>query len=305
MDTVMGEGDQLIGITADDDTFVTNGTRDSTGAARSPAGAESDIRPERILIFGWNELGPRVLEELDNHLAPDSAVRVIVDPGMVHDRDIQAMDRRGRVPVTVREADTARGGAVVSAIEEAEPDHIVILCYRRDLTEAGADAHSLMTLLHVHRFLGERAELRERISVVVELLEVQDVALAKLIGAHDFIVSERLVSLLMAQLAENASMDRVFADLLDADGAEISFRPTSLYLPLGADVDFAAAVAAARDREEVAIGYRLASDASASGAGVVINPPKSARLVAGPEDRLLVLSHAMPHTRRQWPPEQA
>jgi hypothetical protein len=47
-------------------------------------------------------------------------------------------------------------------------------------------------------------------------------------------------------------------------------------------------VAAARDRNEVALGYRLASGADGL-PEVVMNPPKSATVALTPEDQIVVI----------------
>ena len=53
------------------------------------------------------------------------------------------------------------------------------------------------------------------------MLDLRNRALAEVTHADDFIVSDRLVSLLMSQVAENAQLNAVFADLFDAAGSEI------------------------------------------------------------------------------------
>ena len=50
------------------------------------------------------------------------------------------------------------------------------------------------------------------------MLDLRNRALAEVTRADDFIVSDRLVSLLMAQVAENPQLNAVFADLFDAGG---------------------------------------------------------------------------------------
>ena len=74
----------------------------------------------------------------------------------------------------------------------------------------------------------ERAGLD--LSIVSEMLDLRNRALAEVTHADDFIVSGRLVSLLMAQVAENAHLNAVFADLFDQEGSEIYLRPAGDYV---------------------------------------------------------------------------
>lgn len=45
--------------------------------------------------------------------------------------------------------------------------------------------------------------------------------IAQIAKADDFIISTKLISLLMTQLAENVALQAVFADLFDPPGSEI------------------------------------------------------------------------------------
>jgi hypothetical protein len=90
----------------------------------------------------------------------------------------------------------------------------------------------------------------------------------------DFIVSEHLISLMMAQLSENAELFDVFADIFDPEGAEIYLKPVSDYVSPGTPVSFYTVVEAARRRGETTLGYRItaeSNDASKS-YGVHTNP---------------------------------
>jgi hypothetical protein len=124
------------------------------------------------------------------------------------------------------------------------------------------------------------------------MLDLRNRALAEVTHADDFIVSARLVSLLMAQVAENAHLNAVFADLFDSEGSEIYLRPAGDYVEPGTEVAFATIVESARRRDEVAIGVRVLGGAAAIGGdqGVKLNPPKSTRLILGARDAVIVLA---------------
>jgi hypothetical protein len=110
--------------------------------------------------------------------------------------------------------------------------------------------------------------------------------------ADDFIVSDKLVSLMLSQVSENKHLNAVFADIFDPEGSEIYLRPAGHYVALGQPVNFFTVVAAARQRGEVAMGYRLralAGDA-ARAYGVVVNPDKSKMVTFGEADRLIVVA---------------
>ena len=145
--------------------------------------------------------------------------------------------------------------ATLDALGVETFDHIIVLCYDR-LDPSRADARTLVTLLHL-RDIANR--LDRDFSIVSEMLDLRDRALAEVARADDFIVSDRLISLMIAQVAENKHLNAVFGDLLDPAGSEIYLKPAGDYVALGRAVPFAAVIEAARRRGEIAFGYRIAA----------------------------------------------
>ncbi|MFC7483760.1 hypothetical protein ACFQX7_32275 [Luedemannella flava] len=124
-------------------------------------------------------------------------------------------------------------------------------------------------------------------SIVSEMRDDRDRALAQLTRADDFVISEQLVSLLMTQISENRHLESVFTDLFDSAGAEIYVRPSMYYVRWVPGLTFATVVESARRRGEVAIGYRMAEPGEGHH-GIVLNPDKTHPLPS--IDRLIVLA---------------
>jgi N-methylhydantoinase B/oxoprolinase/acetone carboxylase alpha subunit len=154
-----------------------------------------------------------------------------------------------------------------------------------------ADARTLVTLLHL-RDIADRRGLR--FSIVSEMLDVRNRNLAEITQADDFIVSDRLISLMMAQVATNKALNAVFADLFDTDGAEVYLKPMSDYVQTGVAVDFYTVLESARRRNETAIGYRLEVNSNNKDMqyGVVINPNKTDTVTFDATDMVIVLASA-------------
>jgi len=83
----------------------------------------------------------------------------------------------------------------------------------------------------------------------------------------------------------------VFNDLLDADGSEIYLKPLDEYL-LDGKYDFYALQRAATPRNEIVMGYRLASEVDNvdRNYGVYINPDKHKTYDFTSADKLIVIS---------------
>ena len=178
---------------------------------------------------------------------------------------------------------------LLNALHVETYDHLIVLCYSDVLEPQRADARTLITLLHLRDIA---ATLDIDLSITSEMLDLRNRALAEVTRADDFIVSDRLTSLLITQISENKRLRPVFDDLFDPHGAEIYLRPAAEYVRPGIEVTFATVIDAARRRGEVAIGYRrraLEEDASQA-YGVMLNPRKSTALTFADGDRIIVIA---------------
>ena len=241
---------------------------------------------ERILMVGWSFLGPLILLQLDHYLAPGSSVHVIYDPELAG-RNVPREVSFDNLSVSITKGDASDHSVLDEMIGNNEFDHVIAMCYRT-ITPAHSDARTLMTLVQLRQVLRKR-DLDGQVSIVTELLEPTDVALAQVANPDDFIISEELVSLLLAQLAENPALDALFQDLFDSGRAEMVLKPAGSYVSVNEDVPFSVAVASASDRAEIAIGYRTVGG-SGGATSVVVNPPKSRSVRFGPSDQLIVLT---------------
>jgi voltage-gated potassium channel Kch len=289
MDTVIQKGDQLILIAEDDDKIVYS----SLGAKKAKLEAivarpVSQPSPEQVLILGWNWRGRAILRELDSYMAPGSEVRVVADQEGIEE-EIEACAKIpqhldfafDRGDITDRE--------VLDGLDLPRYEHIILLCYSDTREPQQADAITLITLLHL-RDIADRQKLNY--SIVSEMIDIRNRNLADVTRADDFVVSDKLVSLMMAQISENRSLHAVFSDFFDTEGSEIYLKPAVDYVKPGQPVNFYTIIEAASRRGEVAFGYRVAADArdSHKAYGVHVNPPKSAELVFTAQDRVIVLA---------------
>jgi len=280
-DTLYEAGDQLIVIAEDDSTIVlaTPGTPDDSAiGASTPVAAQ----PERTLVLGYNAGLHAMLAELSNYVAVGSSVTVVAEI------DPPEFATFANMTVEFRRGDTT-SRAVLEAIPVVDFTHIIVLAYKDSLDPQRSDAKTLITLLHL-RDMADRGGVD--LSVVSEMLDDRNRELAEVTRADDFIVSDKLISLMLSQVSENQQLTQVFSTLFSSTGSEIYLRPADLYIKAGESVDFYTVLEAARRRGETAIGYRIAEHARSSEHfyGVSVNP-KKARLnsfVAG--DKIIVLA---------------
>jgi len=280
---VIGPDDRLV-ILARDDSEIRLANR---GFAVEESAIVHSVRgpaaPEHTLILGWNARAGKIVEQLDAYVAAGSTVDVVTDRPDVDIAVAALAPRLQRVGMRVKDGDT-RDRNTLESLDIAGYENIIMLSDDR-LDPLAADSRVLVTLLHLRDMLAKRGIAG---SIVSEMRDDRDRALAQLTRADDFVVSEQLVSLLMTQISENRHLESVFTDLFDADGAEIYVRPASYYIRPVPGLTFATIVAAASRRNEVAIGYRIAEPGD--GHGVVLNPDKATPMPA--IDRVIVLAHS-------------
>jgi voltage-gated potassium channel Kch len=289
MESTFDSGDQVVAIAEDDDTLVLR--PDAGGGLPEPGAIARRERlpaaPERILILGWNGKGQAIIEELDNYVAQGSETIVICRQEGVRDLLMSVAKRMKRQKVRFADGDITHA-ATLAAVKAATFEHVILLSYS-DLPLQEADAKTLITLLHL-RNLADAAGTR--LSIVSEMMDMRNRALAQIARADDFIVSDKLVSLMMSQLSENKNLEKVFKVLFTSEGSEIYIRPMTDYIRLGSSVDFYTVLEAAAQKGETAIGYRLMkySDDKTRGYGVNVNPRKSEKHTFAENDKIVVLA---------------
>ncbi len=278
---LLGTGDQLIAIVEDDSLFTKTSLR-VTPTVREvwPPTPQEGVR--RIVIVGWSALGARVIDELDEFLGSNTTIEVLVDPEKVDPDEVRAAISPQNVAVDI----TLMGGGpeVLAAHAARISFHEVIVLGYRDGSIDEADARTLLTLL-AFRHVRQHEDVGP-VRMVAELLDQRNAPLAVATGADDFIVSDELTSLMLAQLSERHELSQVFVDLFDRTGCSIELREARQY---GAQqtTTFADVVATASSIGHSAIGYRRTTSGE-----VVINPPKSAPLTLAIDDEVIVLAPA-------------
>ncbi|MDQ3589986.1 MAG: NAD-binding protein [Actinomycetota bacterium] len=288
MDTEISSGDVVILIAEDDSAITLREGADpeiEAGAIKVPQRREQG--PERTLILGWNTRAPTIIAKLDGYVPLRSEVTVV-------SYDTTAMppysDELRHQRVTFRVGNTT-DRRTLDELEVPPYDHVVVLSYSDELDRQEADSRTLITLLHLREIASQNSQ---SFSIVSEMLDDRNRQLAEITRADDFIVSDQLVSLLMAQISENKELWAVFEQLFDPAGSELYLKPAGEYVDLGKPLSFYTVVEAARRRDEVAVGYRIKSEAAnpQKSYGLYLNPDKSQRITFTQGDKMVLLAES-------------
>ena len=289
MDTRIEPGDHLFALSEDDDTIRLSGLANipvEEGLIRT-SGKTQKPGPERALLIGWNHSAATIIQELDAYVANGSQVTVLADDNRVKQGIKTCEKNLKNQKLTYIPGDTT-DRKLLDSLNIKDYDHVIVLA-ASGLETQEADARTLVALLHL-RDIAERDETP--FSIVSEMLDLRNRKLAEVAQVDDFIVSEHLVSLMLAQLSEDENLFDVFQNIFSPEGSEIYLKPVENYLETGQPLTFYTVVESARRKGETAIGYRIvAEDNDAKkNYGVYINPNKSEKVIFSPGDKIIVVA---------------
>jgi voltage-gated potassium channel Kch len=279
--TVISDRDQVI-VIAEDDSVITLSARGVSDQTIISASKPLAAKPEKTLVLGYNSGLHSMLRELSEYVAPKSTVTVVADV------DLPPFATFDNMTVKFEKGDST-SRAVLEKLSVGDFDHIIVLAYRENLEVQQADAKTLFTLLHL-RDIEERAGID--LNIVSEMLDDRNRELAEVTKADDFIVSDKLISLMLSQVSENKQLTEVFSTLFSSSGSEVYLRPAELYIAADSSTNFYTIMDSASRKGETAIGYRVSALARSAvdAYGVHLNPIKTASISFAAGDKVIVLA---------------
>ncbi len=306
--TAIGADDRIVLISPDDDTAVPQDASSCVEEDAIVTGRPAEPVAERLLLLGWNRRAPLVVEQLDQFVSPGTTLDVVSLGDEATMRCTSGISGvRSRLEVDFRSGDITDPQLLAkldvpsydSVIVIGETDHEAVspgpVPPARAIglaleTGTETDDRTLVTLLHL-RAIAETAG--RELSLTTEMSDDGNRLLAPAREGADFIVSGRLISLLMTQISESPHLAKVFDELFRAEGNELHLKPVADYVRTDREVSFATLVESARRRRECAVGYRLRAGAGTGPAyGVRLNPDKRQRVRFGEHDWLIVLAES-------------
>ncbi len=277
--TQLEEDDQLIVLASDDSTigFETSPVVQPTRCAPGRAGLENRI--ERELFIGWTPKVPTIVKEYADYVQPGSRIDIVAR-GQNGSTASAVAELALSVPalqlqlLDVDPSDTAG----LLQLRPFEYDNIIVLSDAGSADSAEwADSETLLHLLQLQKIFREQTGSTST-KLIAELLDSDNRELVTSTGIREFVISNRFVSMLMAQVSESIEMKAVYDNLLSEDGSEIYLKPLDFYMSDPPEsVSYADLILSCQGRREVALGYRLRSLADDINAnfGVRLIPPKA------------------------------
>ncbi len=249
------------------------------------AGAINRAANHKILILGWSHKIFSLLGEFDGFRTETFDIEIVsrlseADRSkalaeLEYDRDrIKVSNLGGDYTLT----------SYVGRLNLVRFDSIVFMASDIMSTAEQADARTVLGYALV------KDQLKTTESVPQLLLELMDGENADLFDEEqaETIISPRVLSHLLAQIAMRRELSVVYSELFGPAGADIVFRRAVDY-ELKGSTSFGQIQVAAAKLGEIALGY-FASGETKDSAELSLNPPRDARLQIDAQTRLIVLT---------------
>ncbi|KAK3162593.1 hypothetical protein QOZ80_1BG0091330 [Eleusine coracana subsp. coracana] len=294
-DYILREGDEVLVIAEDDDTYAP-GPRPEVNKGFLPNIPTPPKYPEKILFCGWRRDIHDMIMVLEAFLAPGSELWMFNEVPE-KEREIKLTDGGlDIVGLTNIKLVHKEGNAVIRRHLESLPletfDSILILADESvEDSIVHSDSRSLATLLLIRDIQSKRLPSKELKSplrysgfchsswiremqhasdksiIISEILDSRTRNLVSVSKISDYVLSNELVSMALAMVAEDKQINRVLEELFAEEGNEMCIRSAEFYLYEQEELSFFDIMVRAREREEIVIGYRLANTDQA-----IINP---------------------------------
>jgi len=257
-----------------------------------------DQHVENELIIGWNRKGRIIVEQYADYVLDGSSIHIIVkDPEDWVRAEIDELNRElDSIDVLLIDRDPLLVETLLGS-DPSKRDNIIILSGggndEEEVDAEEADAHTILILLLLRQVFDEHPDDTVNTRLITEVMDSTNQNIISRAGVKDFIISNRLISMMIAQMSEEPDIKRVYDDLFEEDGSEIYLKPVSTYFEsLPSEVSFADCMKIAQKRNEVCLGIKIKADERNVDLnfGVKLIPEKDRRYTFQADDCLVVVA---------------
>ena len=290
-DLVLEPGDKLVLVARHyDDTDPSEDGE--SGAVPAPAASHVPVprqpaprRPRRILVLGWSHRVPALVSGFGGYERDEFELDIVST--LAPDARTHELAQYGGGPANVRVRQIEGDYTVPTDIARLDPagyDHILLLGSNWLPGREESDARTVLGYLLLREQLGNGAKPH----VLAELMDPGNLTLFREQPLEVF-VTPQIVSRILAQVALRPELGPVFDELFGPSGCAITFQDVNAMGLGGREVSFEDVQQAAGARGGVALGIRVASDATHATGGIRLNPDRQKRWTLEPGDQVIVL----------------
>ncbi len=251
------------------------------------SGPSVEMTTRRVLLMGWNDKVPALINEFDSYENERFEVDVL-SAVSVEERE-QRLARyalhQTRVHLNQLEGDYAAPSDLIRVNPASYHNVVIVGCDWLGSKEE-ADARTILGLLLLKDTLGGE---NKRPDVLIELLDPQNHAIFRR-EQEEVLISPMILSHMLAHVALRPDLNAVFQELFSSGGAEIFFCPVQVYNLVGREVTFREVQDAVAAGGDTALGIHIHAESHSPSGGVHLNPDREATWTIRPEDEIVVLA---------------
>lgn len=265
-DYKLADDDELIVLAEDDSTieFQSEAVVELKAVIHGDRQLSSAGTTEKHLIINWNPKAPIALQEYAKNLGEGSEVNLVVEKltPEIKDKFDEISQKFPAVEMNAWQMNVSSNEELKN-LKLHEYNSISILAGIGKNSEE-IDAKTLTILLeHRQIFTEYTLETGNKVDtdLIAEIVNSDDTELVLKAGVKDFLLSNKFVSKILAQVSQAPDVMLIYRELFSTDGCEVHLKPVGLYFPLETlmfqDLTFADCVLAAQKRDEICIGLRI------------------------------------------------
>jgi len=291
-DTVLKNGDSVVILAEDDSTIAFEGKQHfSPNREKKIIDKRLEQKKKRILILGWHKVAEVFIEEATDYLLEGSDFDIMFNAPTQELKEVIDDITEEFEDFNVKLHDSSPLDLVkLEAMNPSSYDTIVILS--QSMEEQSADKIDSDTLI-ILLLLRKVVKQEDGLHIITQVLNSENQEIITQTNVDDFIISNKLITMILAQLSEEALMKTFYDDIFSEDGSEIYVKPTTLYFDeFPQKISFADAIFCAQQRDEICLGIRKGnlSKSLDDNFGIKLNPDKNMEIELTENDFLIVLS---------------
>jgi len=316
-DYILKEGDKLLSLAEDNDSYSVNDGSFPINKQKKMSGSTPPVHKEKMLFCGWRRDMADMIKQLDEYVHEGSELwlfnavptkerrELFLDKGNKAELTTENLTIKHAVGNPIVRRDLLRlqasdeSGATTGEVAYLDDfDSLLILADVHNGTDMqSSDSRSLSSVLIIQdiqqklhaQHKKEGRTVKPLCAPISEILDTRTRSLLSVANCTSYVMSNQIISSLIAQIAEERDLNTVLSHLLCADGSEIYLRGISSYIDFnnGAEESFWDIAVQARCMGQLAIGYKRRDD----GFKVILNPPdKAGKLQWTRDDEIIVMA---------------
>ncbi|MDC0230619.1 hypothetical protein OAK19_01505 [Aureispira] len=248
---------------------------------------------KRILILGWHNVAKIFIHEAGAYLLDGSVFEIMFNnpPDSLKETVKELQEKYINFKINLID----KNPLLLNNLENINPfDYNNIIVLSQDLNEQNVDkidADTLLILLLLRTIKQDNEG--QNTKIITQVLNSENQEIITQTDVDDFIISNRLITMILSQLSENPMIKLFYDDIFSEQGSEIYVKPAHLYFnEFPQKINFSDVMGIANKRNEICLGIRKSKLSKRANAnfGISLNLPKDEMLHLEANDFFVVLS---------------